>query len=574
MHEPTAAAQGEPREGDSQRASQGGSQAPSATGVSESNQRASLPSSTPGRAALNNLVQESLAALSKEAKFIVELPSFLRLKEVLNSTIGNTKPFAHVDVSRWEHSIHTAAESHRLPNAVREHLTSYEQRVLELAALLHDYGHVSGSHAMDRVFHSLTDSPNIGTYGYTEEEYHEYHGALLLGTGEDAGQISALLGNSLLRDVMAVLTFDDKRAPEVKFEDYGVLGPTLQSDRIRLLYTLKDKLDRIAYLKTDYLSGGYREDIVQNAINTVDEYRDRLAICESQGWAEVASIGDEQLPAAFYKLREFQFKNVSPGHPLSGIQTAFLQQSVSNVRLHSGDGSTLCYKDMREALLRNDCSSVLGEMPAKIFLSGDQCVSDVIAPLVTLLRSDFSTDEGSKALAKFEKGEIPEGIGGQVGITSVQQISRLELLLRHQFQDRGVELYCVLSPLDSEKDIPYKVVNDDEVEGASFRSRVVTGSAAYVVIAASAVNADGEQIELGTLQREVSDWLAGTGFLKASVDIQESYNPRIFVDLADPTVFEPSIARTISKHRPKWMKKGGCGLVDNPSFSTHLYNPA
>ena len=565
MRDSAPAAQGEPP----QRASQGGSRAPSATGVSESNQSASLPSSTPGRGALNSLVQESLAALSKEAKSIVELPSFCRLKEVLNSTIGNTKPFAHVDVSRWEHSVHAAAESRRLPNAVRDHLTSYEQQVLELATLLHDYGHVFGSHAMDRVFHSLTDSPKIGEYGYTEEEYHEYHGALLLGTGEDAGQISALLGNSLLRDVMAVLTFDDKRAPEVKFEDYGVLGPTLQSDRIRLLYTLKDKLDRVSYLKTDYLSGGYREDIVQNAINTVDEYRDRLAICESQGGAEVASIGDEQLPAAFYKLREFQFKNISPGHPLSGIQTAFLQQSVSNVRLRSA----LCYKDMREALLRNKCAPVMGEMPAKMFLSGDQCVSDVIAPLVTLLRSDF--DKGSKALAKFEKGEIPEGLGEQVRITSVQQISLLELLLRHKFQDRGVELYCVLSPLNSEKDIPYKVVNyDDEVARASFRSRVVTGSAAYVIIAASAVNADGEQIELGPLQRDVANWLSTTGFLKSTVDIQGSYNPRIFVDLATPEVFEPSIARTVSNHRPAWIKKGGCGLLDKPLSSTHLYNPA
>ena len=44
--------------------------------------------------------------------------------------------------------------------------------------------------------------------------------------------------------------------------------------------------------------------------------------------------------------------------------------------------------------------------------------------------------------------------------------------------------------LDSEKEIPYKVVNDDEVERVSFRSRVVTGSAAYVIIAASAVNVD------------------------------------------------------------------------------------
>lgn len=269
-----------------------------------------------------------------------------------------------------------------------------------------------------------------------------------------------------------------------------MLGPTLQSDRIRLLYTLKDILDRIAYLKTDYLSAGYCEDIVENAIKTVDAYRDALAICRASGGMEVASIGDGQLPACFYQLREFQFKNVSPGHPISGIQTAFLQQSVSNVRLHSGDGSALCYRDMREALLRNDCSSVLGEMPAKIFLSGDQCVSDVIAPLVTLRRGDFSAEKGSKALSKFGEGEIPEGVGGQVRITSVQQISLLELLLRHQFQDRGVELYCVLSPLDSEKEIPYKVVNDDEVERASFRSRVVTGSAAYVIIAASAVNVD------------------------------------------------------------------------------------
>lgn len=516
-----------------------------------------------GRAAVEKLVSESLHSLSSNASFISGLPSFVRLKTVLNSTIGNTKPFCHVDVSRWEHSVHTAAEAHNLPDKVTRHLTKHEQEVLELAALLHDYGHVSGSHAMDRVFYALKDSPRIKEYGYTEVEYHEYHGALLLGKGVDSNAIRSKLGEALFQDVMAVLTFDDKRSKEAKQAEYGTTEPTLSESRIHLLYKVKDTLDRIAYLKTDYLSSGYRTEIIDQAVATVDSYRNSLQI--SSDASELVVPQDEaQKVVDFYDLRTRQFRNISPGHPIAGLQTEFLQRSASSRLLQSEkpSSSSQSYEHMRKALLANDCAAVLGQEAASVFLSGNKCVSEIVAPLVTLNRDDFS-GIGQSALQLLSEDDVPQMLRESFNISSVQNVTLLELILRHQFEKYDVDLYCVISPANADKKIPYRIANDDEKtsEENTYNKKFTTGPAGYVIIAAVATGANGENIDLSDVRNQVYKWLEKTGYIKSGVDIRDLYNPRVFLDLADPTLFLPEVQAAISRHVPEWMKNGGCGLL-------------
>lgn len=208
--------------------------------------------------------------LCREARELLDLPELLKLKNIYNSGVSYSKLFEHFTVTRWEHSLHAAAQVAELHNLK---LPEYEKKVLQLALLFHDIGHGPGSHALDGIFAELKTAPKIAQWGYDSKAYHEVHGAQIVGYGKNSLHIKSVLGENLFGDLLAVLTASDWRTTERKISTYGAYTPTLKIETIQKLAKLKDWLDRTSYLELDFKSAGYIPELVLHALETIREFK-------------------------------------------------------------------------------------------------------------------------------------------------------------------------------------------------------------------------------------------------------------------------------------------------------------
>lgn len=198
----------------------------------------------------SDLKSVELSALSQD---IINTELFQRLKKVVNSTIAYADLYSDLRrVTRYEHSIHSAKQAHDIENM---QLTEYETLCLEVALLLHDVAHTLFSHTMDRIYNTMHMNEHVKTVDLAQigygKDYHEYHTALAIAESEE---LRRLMPESLRVDVLSILTYLDRRDYRTKEAEYNydTRKRTLTDSQISRLFTLKEYLDRVAYLEQEY----------------------------------------------------------------------------------------------------------------------------------------------------------------------------------------------------------------------------------------------------------------------------------------------------------------------------------
>lgn len=522
------------------------------------------------------IMQESLEKLSPEARALLGLQELQRQEHVFNSAMAYTKPWDHLLVSRLLHQAHAAAQvavlrEVRDSNPGRIWLTDYELQVLEIALVLHDFGHVPGSHAMDRVYAAMPQAPKIGEFGYNPVDYHEYHGAIELGKGQVSRRVREILSSkgSLFDDVMAVLTRDDGRELREKKQTYGEYNPTLSPEKLSVLHTLEDRLDRSSFVRLDFESVGYHSKVVERARAVTRRFLETIHVTKTavSNVADVSRPGQTDPHEALILKRKEHFDQV-PMHPTNGLLTAVLQRAAWQVFKDLGmDGGTQLYDWVRRKLLAGSYGEVLGET-WNALSRRNPCITDTIAPLVTLDKGDLS-ERGLNAIGIVrERGETiahdrgyPAGLVESLAGTCCYDASFFELRIREKLKELNfqVPVYVLIAPV-LDKDFEYHLTTQSEIEQKSYFANLSDYSG-YVVVAAEAVDEEGNSVNLSALRDAVESIMCQSGWLAHGVYVREKYNPRVFVDPLHPSVLVPEVREKMQGLHPEWIKKGGCGLI-------------
>lgn len=318
--------------------------------------------------------------LSRESSSIIDHSESLdKLRLPLNSTVGHSQVLSQFRITRHEHSIHAAKQAHLLRNA---DLTSYELQCLELSLLLHDLGHTLGSHSIDKLYYSMADSPQIAKFGYSEQDYHEYHTVELLQTQE----FKDLFRNNLtlLSDVISVLSYDDKRPFEQKCN--GFPSPTLAPNQTKMLYELKDWLDRVSYLELEYLVSGAPEETVAAAIGQLHQFKNTIEVHNKQlVFRNNASVEN------IISLREKLFEE-TVYHPLAYAYDEYIKRNIV----------TSChkYRDLKDAAFTDPGRIFTPELYEVLSQQTNRCLSHELTPIV-ILDHYFLTDVGLAAFTEY-----------------------------------------------------------------------------------------------------------------------------------------------------------------------------
>lgn len=530
------------------------------------------------RETLAGYEEESLGKLSSAARAVVNLPEFQRQREVYNSAMVYTHLFSNLLVSRFLHQIHAAAQVHDL--RTRRDLSSgplgisdYECRVLEGALLLHDFGHVVGSHATDRVFAGIRSAPDLKKLGFHALDFHELHGAQELGRGGVSPRVRQILGSPLFDDVLAVLTCGDKRPLAEKEKTYGSFKPSLPQDRIEVIHKLEDLLDRSSFVYLDYASAGYRPELVKDAHGIVRRFLDSLHVTES-GVSNLAmplsgadsSVVDDPHEALIL-ARKGLFDNI-PMHPLNGLVGAVLERAAWRQfdALYPPEQpparTTPLYEWARRALFDGRNRDVFGDA-WQVLSDESRCVSDSIAPVVTLDKRHLSR-EGLDAIRSIRTGgptdRYPEGMVRSVCGAPLAEVSIFELRIRHALKHYGIEtpVYVLIAPV-LDKNFEYQITTSEACERRSFIADLA-GYSGYVVVAAEAIDERGRAVDLSAVQRIVELTISHNSWLKSGIDMRDEFNPHLFVQPLDDRVFDDQFQAHQRSLRPEWLKRGGAGL--------------
>jgi hypothetical protein len=536
----------------------------------------SEPFEKTARQRLQRITAESIASLSPKAQACILLPELLRQKDVYNSAMVYTKTFDHLVVSRYEHQIHAAAQVAEL-RAIQElspgqlQMDPYELDVLELALLFHDFGHVVGSHAMDQVFAAMKSKPDIAKfYG---NDFHEFHGAQELGKGPVTDIVREILGRPLFDDVMAVLTFYDTRPHSDKVAVYGDFSPTLDRDSLYIVHQLCDRLDRSSYVALDFSVAGYHDAIVEGALEVTKCFLKTLYVARDRRIVGNISEPDWDPYRDLITSRLHHFEQV-PAHPTNGLVGAVLQRAAWQgfEDIHIRDNPQL-YDFVREAVF-NDPREFFGkELWEQLTNSQALCITDTIAPVVTLDKQDFEPEQGSGKLGYLQpikdRAEVlsddvsfPAGLVQSLCDVPLYDASLLELRVRMALKQRGVDMpvYVLISPVLDKSFKITRVVGGEEytetrrpVDGAEYRG--------YVVVAAQAIDENGNPRDLSVVQDVVENVIYQSGWLKSGLVIREEYNPRAFVEPLQANVFSEPVRRKMEALHPEWIRRGGSGLI-------------
>lgn len=525
------------------------------------------------RQQIGSFIQSSLGNLSSKARELVELPEFQRQADVYNSAMAHTKIFGHLLVSRADHQIHAASQVGQI-REIRDSspgqicMSDYELSVLEIALLFHDFGHVLGSHAMDKVFSGMRDAPPIGDWGYQHGDYHEMHGAQELSQGPASSRAREVLGSPLFDDAMAVLTMYDKRSVSEKAETYGEFSPTLEQSRLRVIHKLLDRLDRNSFVTLDYVCAGYHESIVEHALETTQNFLKTLQVSSQGLVSNICDLTDGHVDphAAVILARRDHFKEV-PAHPTNGLVSVVLQQALwKRFQQLDDSGEGGLYARVREQLFSSP-EQLLGEELWQKLSRDTACITDDIAPLVTLDKRDLSP-KGLAAIGAVRNSDVPgdlptklvEGVCG----TRLYDASSFELQVRVALLQQGITVpvyILVASPLD--KEFKYKISTNSEVVTRFHRPDSLNELSGYVIVAAQALDEAGDPVDLSRAREVVERVVATRDWIREGVVVGEKYNPRAFVEPLNRNCFSEPVLQKMSRLQPLWIKKGGCGLINS-----------
>jgi len=498
--------------------------------------------------------------LSPEGKALVATELFQHLREVPHSTVAHSRLFNHVDLTRFDHCIHAAHSVHALNEGGRLGLTPYETKVLELVLLLHD-PHRLGSHALDRVFASMPGAPKNFNSWWPANDFHEYHGAVA--AAKDP-QVRRILGK-YYNDVMAILTRDDLRPLSSRNADYGVLSSNLSDARLASLKRLEDELDRCSYLKLDYLRSGFMPNLIARAIEDVERHEQTLTahgsgiqinISEQSGARPYDDVAQRR---SFYRA---ELATLPVG--CLAEQVIFHKGVWDKARDSYSPGhlsSKMFYEAVRDRALTGRYDEIFSEDALKL-LDGAQsgqglCIEDVYAPIVTLTLADINDNGGMCALG----GYVPSGLAEQFCGVPRRDMTLFESWIRRALKTAGLDTDIhLLTSNDFGKTLEYEVSRAGQ---APVRERSETQchkSLIKVIVAARAIDGNGQTIDLSQVKKTVSDFLTKSGILQ-NPKILENFNPRVFCDPVTPGYFSDMIRSNIAEFTPEWIKRGGCGLL-------------
>ena len=498
--------------------------------------------------------------LSPEGKRVVRSAAFDQLKEVPHSTVAHSRVMNHVDLTRWDHCIHAAHTVGVLGAGGRLGLNPYELRVLELVMLLHD-PHRLGSHALDRVFASMPGAPKDFNSWWPADDYHEYHGACLV--AKDSRLRQAL--GKYRDDVLAILTRDDKRSAELKEQDYGIIRPKLSDKRLASLHRLKDEIDRCSYLKLDNLRSGFKPGVIADAIADVERHERTLA---ARGSGIQLHI-DEQTGREPYndvaRLRYLYREKLATLAVGCLAERAIFHDGVWDKARGRYEGRYLespeFYGEIRDHAMHGNYDAIFSEEALALIRAAKTgrglCVEDVYAPLATMTLADMTDDAGVRALEET----LPPGLSQSICGVPRRDMTLFESGLRRALQDAGLESNVhVLTSNDFGKTFEYDVSRKGQALVKEIARHDCHDSLIKVIVAARAIDKNGETVDLSRTKQVVDTFLSVSGYLKDS-RVLGSFNPRIFCDPVDPTIFSPEMREKFTSMTPAWIQRGGCGIV-------------
>ena len=366
-------------------------------------------------------------------QIISQSPSFNQLKRPINSTIGYSEELKSLrQVTRYEHSIHAAKQAHLLKNA---NLSEHEIQCLELALLLHDVGHVLGSHSIDKLFGSLSDAPKLDTYGNSGYDFHEYHTAKLVASDE----IKSLFSSSTLHaNVMAILTYEDERSISDKARYYGFSNNvTLSDSKLKILYTLKDWLDRVSYLELEYSAINFRQDIKDDAITKLNRFRDAVEIHD-----QVLAIRQNRREPTAFLMSEVQ-SDQSPAYDIITLREALFEETVYHCLssaydevVSRGTHANFTYDSLHSELFQSSSRNYMRIFKPQTYqILSNQAVVSLTQELTPIITLDhwFLTEIGINAFRKTKPGEHSNLI--QNVVENKLNSSFAELLIHAELSD-------------------------------------------------------------------------------------------------------------------------------------------
>jgi hypothetical protein len=474
--------------------------------------------------------------LSETSESIIETsPSFKKLKILINSTIGYSEHSEEFSkIRRFDHSVYAAKQAHLLPSAK---LTDYEKMCLELALLLHDVGHALGSHTIDKLYHAMSENkntatPDISAYGYSKHDYHEYHTSKLVASTEYKTLFS---NDQLLSDVLAILAFEDIRSQADKDKDYQFkIRPSLSGDQIKMLYTLKDWLDRLSYLELEYLNcRDFSDQDKQNAIAAFERFRSSIEIKnntavirqkrrppEAMLITQYDADIDESPAVEIIRLRE-QLFNRSVYHPLSAAYDEYIMRGT---RVHDAT-----YSSVRRALSESPMSIFSPEVYRTLTHQSRYCLSRELVPLVTIDHY-FLTSRGQLAFQPYGACDFRQ-FTQLICAENKYLASFGELLLNDRISkelSRPTELY-VLKVKRPTKTFTYDTIDDSGI--IKPMTQRVNDTNNFSVIVALKLLRQQQVPALIELSKDiVESEFKKRGWVYGELNFQHLYNPNIFTE--------------------------------------------
>jgi hypothetical protein len=230
-------------------------------------------------------------------------------------------------------------------------------------------------------------------------------------------------------------------------------------------------------------------------------------------------------------------------HPLAYLSTDKFYQDIRDKAL-TGRYDEIFSKDALMLLEAARCDTGL-------------CIEDVYAPLVTLTLADITDDGGMFRLGCC----VPAGVAQQYCGVPRRDMTLFESWIRNDLQRAGLDADIhLLTSHDFGKTLAYDVSRDGRAPVRETSETHCHKSLIKVIVAARAIDAHGQTIDLSEVSKRVSTFLATSGILP-NPTVLDNYNPRVFCDLVTSGYFSDSVQSTIAQFIPEWMKRGGCGLL-------------
>jgi len=479
---------------------------------------------------LNQSANYSQIQLSKLSEKLIETTEFQRLKDSKNSTVAVTDTLKEFSITRYDHSIHSAKQAHLLENA---NLTDYQKHCLELALLLHDIAHTRASHSVDRIYAQLKDSPKIQEYGYSSQDYHEYHTVKTVASEKFRELFS---NDELHQDIIAILSYDDKRSEEEKRKDYQenreVCKKSLSDKEVEILYTLKDWLDRASYIELEFQASNFTKEIKQNCIEELKEFRSSLEIYDDKVVVRQENELIHNSPAMkLMKLRNFLFDE-TVHHPLNALIDEYL---IRNVQADD-------YKTFHEVVHIAPALAFSKEAYSLLSQKREKSIEHEVYPILTI-DSYFLSEAGIIAFSEYRDTQYKNLTREICNKTSSASTAELLINLRLREIDPDSEIY-VLQARRQRKDFSFNAISDNNK--ITHVDKSINTDPYYRVIVATTNN---NVIVREELKREVEDefikrrWILESSsfyptLVKIPINFEHIFNKNIFTDKANIVKYE------------------------------------